>query len=222
MVIELSSVKKAFQTDGSPVEALRGVNLIINRREFVAVTGPSGSGKSTLLSVIGGITHPSSGNVVIDTIPVHELSVESLSDFRREYIGFVFQQFHLIPFLTAIENVMLPLSITDMKERKQIEVAMACLESVGLKDKAQRLPLQLSGGEQQRIAIARAIVNEPPIILADEPTGNLDSKTGDEILALFAELNSKGHIVIIVTHNPKITSTAQRTIALKDGVIVSG
>ncbi len=219
MMIELKSVRKIFNTDGVPFEALRDIDLIINRGEFAVIIGPSGSGKSTLLSIIGGITHPTSGTVFVDGIPVHNLTVEQLSDFRRKYIGFVFQQFHLIPFLTALENVMLPLAITDKKDGEQKGLAMVCLENVGLKNKSQSLPSQLSGGEQQRVAIARAIVNEPPIIIADEPTGNLDSRTGEDIIEVLMELNRKGHTVIIATHDEKIASVTKRIISLKDGLL---
>lgn len=218
-MIEISGVRKKFNTNGASFEALKGVDLFIEKGEFASITGPSGSGKSTLLCILGGITHPTEGTVMIDTIPVHDLSVERLSDFRREYIGFVFQQFHLIPYLSTVENVMLPLSITGLKDGEQLEMAMDCLESVGLKDKARSIPSQLSGGEQQRVAIARAIVNKPPIVIADEPTGNLDTATGEEILGLFCRLNEKGHTVLIVTHDPKIASKTRRIIGLKDGLI---
>jgi putative ABC transport system ATP-binding protein len=218
-MIELKSVRKIFNTDGVPFEALRDIGLTINKSEFSAIIGPSGSGKSTLLSIIGGIARPTSGTVFVEGIPIHNLTVEQLSDFRRKYIGFVFQQFHLIPFLTAIENVMLPLSITDKKDSEQKGLAMACLENVGLKNKSQSLPSQLSGGEQQRVAIARAIINEPPIIIADEPTGNLDSSTGEDIINVLIELNRKGHTVIIVTHDEKIASVTRRIISLKDGIL---
>jgi len=219
MMIELKSVKKIFNTDGVPFPALKDIDLIIGRGDFAAIIGPSGSGKSTLLSIIGGITNPTSGTVIVDGIPVHNLSSEQLSDFRSKYIGFVFQQFHLIPFLSALENVMLPLSITRKKDNEQKGLATARLEDVGLKNKSHNLPSQLSGGEQQRVAIARAIVNEPPIIITDEPTGNLDSVTGEDIMNILTELNMKGHTVIIVTHDEKVASVTKRIISLNDGVM---
>jgi len=219
MMIELKSVKKIFNTDGVPFPALKDIDLILGRGDFAAIIGPSGSGKSTLLSIIGGITNPTSGTVIVDGILVHNLSSEQLSDFRSKYIGFVFQQFHLIPFLSALENVMLPLSITRKKDNEQKGLAMARLEDVGLKNKSHNLPSQLSGGEQQRVAIARAIVNEPPIIITDEPTGNLDSVTGEDIMNILTELNMKGHTVIIVTHDEKVASVTKRIISLNDGIM---
>lgn len=214
-LIQLTGVTKVFDSDGAAVQALRGIDLEISKGEMAAITGESGSGKSTLLAVMGGIAPPTSGRVVVDSIPVYGLHLEKLADFRREYIGFVFQQFHLIPYLNTLENVMLPLAVTGIKEKE--ERALRCLERVGLKEKARRLPSRLSGGEQQRVAIARALVNEPPVILADEPTGNLDTATGREIFNLFCELNGGGQTVIIVTHNPEIASGVRRTVVVRDG-----
>jgi putative ABC transport system ATP-binding protein len=218
-LVRITKVRKVFSSNGTAVEALRGVDIHIHEGEFVSITGESGSGKSTLLSILGGIAPPTHGEVVVDSIPIYELPIERLADFRREYIGFVFQQFHLMPYLTAVENVMLPLAITDGGGKK--ELALASLEQVGLEGKAARLPSQLSGGEQQRVAIARALVNEPPIILADEPTGNLDTKTGDEVFSTLEELNRGGQTVIIVTHNPELAIKTRRTIRMKDGLIYS-
>jgi len=219
-MIELKSIKKAFNTNGTAFQALKGVSLKVARGEFVSITGQSGSGKTTLLSILGGLTPPTDGELTIDGIEVYGLSNERLADFRREYIGFVFQQFHLMPFLTALENVMLPLSITGRKERDMKDMAYAALNRMGLRGHEKKLPSELSGGEQQRVAIARALVNEPPLILADEPTGNLDSKTGEEIFSLFEELNRAGKTVLIVTHNPEISSKADRRIVLKDGLVL--
>ncbi|MDP2167290.1 MAG: ABC transporter ATP-binding protein [Thermodesulfovibrionales bacterium] len=216
-LIEINSATKIFKSNGATFEALRGIDLRISQGDFVSITGESGSGKSTLLSIIGGITPPSKGDVTVDGLRIYTLDSERLADFRREYIGFVFQQFHLIPYLTAIENVMLPLSITAKKDKEGL--ALEALRGVGIKEKAHRLPSELSGGEQQRAAIARALVNEPRIILADEPTGNLDTKTGSEIFGLFRELNSGGRTVIIVTHNPELASKTRRTVCMKDGMI---
>jgi putative ABC transport system ATP-binding protein len=218
-LITLHNIKKTFNSNGTAVEALRGLSFDIEEGGFVSITGESGSGKSTLLSILGGITPPSRGNIVVDTIDIYDLPIEKLADFRREYIGFVFQQFHLIPYLTALENVMLPLSITGRKDME--ELAHESLAMVGLNQMAGRLPSQLSGGEQQRVAIARALINEPPIVLADEPTGNLDTKTGEEIFALFEELNRAGQTVIIVTHNPELAGKTGRRIRVKDGLLDS-
>lgn len=218
-MIEITSLQKIFRSNGSYYEALKDVTVSIRKGELVSIVGQSGSGKSTLLSVIGGITPPSSGEVMIDTIPIYDLQGERLADFRREYVGFVFQQFHLIPYLTAQENVMLPLCITGQKDME--ERAHEALRKVGLDHKISSLPSQLSGGEQQRVAVARAIVNSPPIILADEPTGNLDSEIGDEIFRLLEELNSEGHTIIVITHNLELANRTQRTIRLKDGRVIS-
>jgi putative ABC transport system ATP-binding protein len=219
MLVQMHSVKKVYNSNGTAFEALKGVGLGIREGDFVSITGESGSGKSTLLSILGGIAPPTSGEVKVDKIPIYDLPVEKLADFRREYIGFVFQQFHLIPYLTAVENVMLPLCITGEKEME--ELAMRSLERVGLREKARRLPSELSGGEQQRVAIARALVNEPPIILADEPTGNLDTRTGEEIFHLFKELHHSGETVVIVTHNPELAKRTGVTIKIQDGEVLS-
>jgi putative ABC transport system ATP-binding protein len=215
MLVQMHSVGKVYNSNGMA----KGVGLGIREGDFVSITGESGSGKSTLLSIIGGIAPPTSGEVLVDKIPIYELPAERLADFRREYIGFVFQQFHLIPYLNALENVMLPLCITGEKEMEPR--ALGALEKVGLKEKARRLPSELSGGEQQRVAIARALVNEPPIILADEPTGNLDTKTGEEIFHLFKELHHAGETVIIVTHNPALAKRTGLTVKMQDGTVLS-
>jgi putative ABC transport system ATP-binding protein len=219
MLVETKELKKIYSSNGTAVEALRDVGIGIREGDFVAVTGESGSGKTTLLSVLGGIAPPTSGEVLVDGISVYDLPAERLADFRREYIGFVFQQFHLIPYLSAVENVMLPLCI--MGENGMEELSHEALDRVGLSGKARRLPSELSGGEQQRVAIARALVNEPPIILADEPTGNLDTKTGEEIFHLFKELNKTGQTVILVTHNPNLAKRTGWTVNMKDGAVVS-
>jgi len=218
-MIEMKEIKKWFMSNGSSFEALKDVTINIGKGEFVSIVGQSGSGKSTLISIIGGITPPSEGEVTIDTIPIYELPTEKLADYRREYIGFVFQQFHLIPYLTAGENVMLPLCVTRDKDME--ELARSALRKVGLDHKMSRLPSQLSGGEQQRVAVARAIVNSPHIVLADEPTGNLDTDTGKEIFSLLKDLNRLGHTVILVTHNRELAEKSQRIIKVKDGRVVA-
>ncbi len=218
-LIEIRKVTKIYNSGEETVNALTDIDLNIDRGEFVSVMGPSGSGKSTLLTIIGGLNHPTRGEVVVDEIPIYKLPLEKLADFRREYLGFVFQSFQLIPYLTVIENVMLPLSITDKPNQEQKRIAEEIIERMGLKGKERRLPDQLSGGEQERVAIARALVNSPPILLADEPTGNLDSKTGKEIMELFKRLNNEGQTIVMVTHNPENTKFSTRTIFLKDGRI---
>lgn len=202
------------------VKALDGISFEIEEAEIVSIIGPSGAGKSTLLSVVGGLSPPSSGKVVVDDFDIYSLSIEKLADFRREYYGFVFQEFQLVPYLTAIENTMLPLVFTDFNQSEQTEMAKAVLDQVGLASKYDRLPTQLSGGEQERVAIARALVNEPPIVFADEPTGSLDSRTGQEIMNLFQNLNyDLGLTVLVVTHNPENIKYTERVISLKDGKI---
>jgi putative ABC transport system ATP-binding protein len=216
-LIEIKKLNKTYEGGEECVMALVDVDLKIERGEFISVMGPSGSGKSTLLTILGGLNHPTKGEVIVDEIPIYELSLEKLADFRREYLGFIFQSFQLIPYLTVIENVMLPLSITQRTNREQVKMAEEILGKIGLAGKARRLPDQLSGGEQERVAIARALVNSPPILMADEPTGNLDSKTGKEIMDLFKSLNKEGQTIVMVTHNPENTSYSTRTISLKDG-----
>ncbi|MBJ6727639.1 ABC transporter ATP-binding protein [Geomesophilobacter sediminis] len=218
-LIKIDNVKKQYVTGSDTVEALRGVDISIAEGEFVTIMGQSGSGKSTLLSILGGMNHPSTGSVEMAGIKLYELPGEKLADFRAENLGFVFQSFHLIPYLTAVENVMLPLAISRLGNKAKKEKALAALDQVGLAAKGDRLPNQLSGGEQERVAIARAIVNDPKILLADEPTGNLDSKTSDEVMALFRELNRNGQTVVMVTHNPENCQYADRTIRLKDGMV---
>jgi putative ABC transport system ATP-binding protein len=221
-LIEIKDLSKTYESGEERVPALVGVGLNIEKGEFVSVMGPSGSGKSTLLTILGGLNHPTQGEVVVDEIPIYKLHLEKLADFRREYLGFIFQSFQLIPYLNVIENVMLPLSITEKSNREQWRMAEEMMEKTGLKGKGKRLPDQLSGGEQERVAIARALVNSPPILLADEPTGNLDSKTGKEIMELFKSLNEEGQTIVMVTHNPENAAFSSRIIHLRDGRTVDG
>lgn len=216
-LIEIKKLSKAYESGEENIRALIEVDLNIERGEFVSVMGPSGSGKSTLLTILGGLNHPTEGEVIVDNIPIYKLPTEKLADFRREYIGFIFQSFQLIPYLTVIENVMLPLSITEKSNKEQRRMAEEILERIGLRGKEKRLPDQLSGGEQERVAIARALVNSPPILMADEPTGNLDSKTGKEIMDLFRSLNQQGQTIVMVTHNFENTTFSTRILSLKDG-----
>jgi putative ABC transport system ATP-binding protein len=219
-LIEITNLKKQYTSGGDVVEALRGVDITIEAGEFITIMGQSGSGKSTLLSVLGGMNHPTSGDVAMTGVPIYQLPGEKLADFRAQNLGFVFQSFHLISYLTALENVMLPLAIVSMSTAAKKNAARTALERVGLGMKLDRLPNQLSGGEQERVAIARAIVNNPHILLADEPTGNLDSQTSEEVMALFRELNDAGQTVVMVTHNPENGAYADRTIRLKDGRVL--
>ncbi|MCK4910096.1 MAG: ABC transporter ATP-binding protein [Thermodesulfovibrionales bacterium] len=220
-LLSIEGVTKHYNTKSTGFLALKGVDISVEKGEFLAITGESGSGKSTLLSILGGIAPPTEGRIVVDGIDIYALPIESQADFRREYIGFVFQQFHLMPYLSAIENVMLPLTITGRTDREMREMARTSLERVGLGDKAANLPSELSGGQQQRVAVARALVNAPPIILADEPTGNLDTKTGQDVFNLFQDLNEAGETVILVTHNTELASRTRRTVRLCDGLVES-
>ncbi len=216
-LIEMKKLSKIYNGGEEKVHALIDVDLEIEKGEFISVMGPSGSGKSTLLTILGGLNHPTEGDLVVDEIPIYKLPIEKLADFRREYLGFIFQSFQLIPYLTVQENVLLPLSITATANREQGRMADEILERVGIRTKRNRLPDQLSGGEQERVAIARALVNSPPILMADEPTGNLDSKTGTEIMELFKTINREGQTIIMVTHNPENAAYSTRSIYLKDG-----
>ena len=215
--IDVRRLEKTFSGDGAPVQALRGLDLVVAEGTFLGVMGQSGSGKSTFLAMLGGLTHPSGGSVSVDGIDLYALPGERLADFRREYLGFVFQSFNLVPYLTALENVMLPLAVKRMPGAEKRRRALGVLERVGLSARAGHLPGKLSGGEQERVAIARALVNEPPLILADEPTGALDSETTIEIMDLFATLHREGITIVMVTHNPEIQRYFDRTIVLRDG-----
>lgn len=219
-MIQLEKVTKTYNGRSVPVHALRDVDLQIGEGEFVAVMGPSGSGKSTMLTVLGAMNPPSQGSVVVDQIDVYDLNVERQADFRHEYIGFVFQQLQLLPYLTAQENVLLALAIARLPKAEKLVRAREALARVGLQGKENRLPYQLSGGEQGRVAVARAIANQPPLLLADEPTGNLDRTTGEQVLALLRELNGEGQTVIMVTHDSQAASYAGRIIQILDGQIV--
>lgn len=217
--VAVENISKTYNDQGSRigVPVLRDVSTEIGEGEFVCLMGPSGSGKSTLLTILGAMNHPSQGRLVIDGIDVYALSDERRADFRAQYLGFVFQQHHLMPYLNAIENVMLPLAALPLAAIEKRRRALDVLEKVGLGDKASRLPSQLSGGEQGRLAIARALVNDPPLVLADEPTGTLDTKTGDEIMQVFADLNSRGQTIFMVTHNPANAALAHRVLHIRDG-----
>jgi putative ABC transport system ATP-binding protein len=217
--IRLETVSMLYGNNGTSVAALRGVSLSIDAGEYAVITGESGSGKSTLLTILGGLQVPSSGNIFIRDVDLSSLSPDGLADFRRETIGFIFQAYHLLPYLTARENVMVPITAVKMGPREKAERADALLSSVGLSGKEDRLPSELSGGECQRVAIARAVVHDPPVLLADEPTGNLDSATGEQILDLFSGLHKRGKTVLMVTHNRANLFRATRSIRLCDGLV---
>lgn len=222
IIISLNSIKREFLVGSEVVKALRGVSFSVNRGEFLTIMGASGSGKSTLLNLLGCLDKPSSGDYFLDGVSVASLSKNELARLRNHKIGFVFQSFNLLPRTSALENVELPLlynSKVSSKERK--ERAIAALEAVGLVNRMDHTPSQLSGGQQQRVAIARALVNDPVMILADEATGNLDTKTSYEIMHLFQELNQQGKTIVFVTHEPEIASMSKRTVTLRDGLVIS-
>jgi len=216
-LLSAEEISREYGTDGDgKVVALSPVSLTVSQGEFTAIMGPSGSGKSTLLSILGVMNPPTTGHLTIDGIDAYSLTQERQADLRREYIGFVFQQLELVPYLTALENVMLPLAILKTPEKR--DQARRALERVGLDEqKGARLPAELSGGEQGRVAIARAVVNDPPLILADEPTGSLDTANGLQVLGLLRELADRGHAVLMVTHNPESAAIVDRVIEIRDG-----
>ena len=221
MLIDLKKIVKDYHLGLEVVHALRGVNCKIDKNEYVAIMGPSGSGKSTLLGMMGAMNAPTSGRFVVDDIDIYSLGQEQQADFRREFLGFIFQSFHLVPYLTVMENTMLPLAIVKADRKQKREMAQEALSQVGLLEKAHRLPNQISGGEKERVAISRSIVNEPPVLLADEPTGNLDTKTSREIMELLNRLNQKGMTIVMVTHSPDCAGYAQRIMRLSDGKLIS-
>ena len=218
-IIETKDLARHFTVGTQTVEALRGVSLNINKGEFVAIMGPSGSGKSTLMNIIGCLDSPTSGTYFLNNKNVSMLEDDALALIRNREIGFVFQNFHLLARNTALDNVMLPLKYAGIDKSEQEEIAMDAIKSVDLESRAHHQPSELSGGQQQRVAIARALVNKPSILFADEPTGNLDSKTGDEVMNLFINLHKQGQTIIVITHEIEVANQAERIISIKDGKI---
>lgn len=220
-IISLKNIVRSFSIGAEEVKALRGVNLNINKNEYVALMGPSGSGKSTLMNLLGCLDTPTSGQYILNGTDVSVLDDNELAQIRNKEIGFIFQTFNLLPKSTALDNVILPLIYAGMGKAEREQKALKTLEDVGLANRVKHKPNELSGGQRQRVAVARALVNNPAIILADEPTGNLDSKTSVEIMGLFEEIHKKGNTIIVVTHEEDIARHAHRIIRLKDGVIES-
>jgi putative ABC transport system ATP-binding protein len=220
-IIQLDNIKKSYYLGKQELKVLKGISLEVFKNEYVALMGPSGSGKSTLMNILGCLDSPSSGKYILNGEDVSKMQDDDLADVRNKEIGFVFQQFNLLPRLTAAENVALPLIYNGTSKKIRTAQALEMLDRVGLADRSHHKPNELSGGQNQRVAIARALVNNPSIILADEPTGNLDSKTSIEIMHIFGKIQSEGNTVILVTHEEDIAEYAHRIIRLKDGVIES-
>ena len=220
-LIQASGITKTYDADQSVVHALRGVDLLVQRGEFAALIGPSGSGKSTLMAILGCLDSPTAGRYLLDGQAVEALPRAALARVRNEKIGFVFQYYNLLPRASVLRNVELPMLYAGVSRKERTRRAEELLDKVGILDKARQLPSKLSGGQRQRVAVARALVNRPALLLADEPTGSLDSHTGTEVLALFRELHRQGHTIIIVTHDPSVAALAERRVELCDGLVVS-
>ena len=221
MIIKTKNLTKEYEAGSQIVKALNGIDLSVEKGEFISIMGPSGSGKTTLMNIIGCLDSPTNGTYHLNERSVSELDDDELAKIRNEEIGFVFQSFHLLPRSSALENVMLPLKYAGCSENEAIKRSKKVLEKVGLQDRVKHSPSELSGGQQQRVAIARALVNKPSILFADEPTGNLDSKTGNEVMNLFKDLNNQGQTIIIITHEDNIASQSNRVITIMDGLIES-
>ena len=221
MMIDLQGIKKAYETDAGPFLALKGIDLAVKKGEFVAVVGKSGSGKSTLINMFTGIDHPTDGQVVVAQTHIRQLDEGAMAEWRGRTMGIVFQFFQLLPTLTVIENVMIPMDLAQMfAATERYERAMHLLSQMGIAEDAHKFPAAISGGQQQRAAIARALANDPPILVADEPTGNLDSKTADAVFRLFESLVARGKTILMVTHDDELAAQVPRTITLADGRII--
>ena len=221
MIIETTDLKRNFKVGSETIQALKGVNLSIDKGEFVSIMGPSGSGKTTLMNIIGCLDTPTSGSYYLNNQPISELNDNELAMIRNKEIGFVFQSFHLLAKNSALDNVLLPLKYAGKNSNESLIRAKEVLGQVGLSDRINHGPSELSGGQQQRVAIARALVNKPSILFADEPTGNLDSQTGNYVMDLFKELNQQGQTIILITHEDNIANKSDRIINIKDGLIES-
>lgn len=221
ILIDIKNITKLYEMGEEKLYALSGVDLVIEKNEYVAIMGPSGSGKSTLMNIIGCLDTPTSGDYILNGKDVHEMDDDELAEIRNKEIGFVFQTFNLLPRSNALHNVELPLVYSGLSRSERLKRAEEALANVGLTDRMTHKPNELSGGQRQRVAVARALINNPSIILADEPTGNLDTKTGEEIMGLIKELNHKGNTIIIVTHEEDIAKHANRIVKIRDGMIES-
>lgn len=221
LIIELNDIVKTYTRGVEELQVLKGITLHVETGDFVAIIGPSGSGKSTLMNTIGLLDVPTSGNYVLDGVSTSGLSDNKMAELRNKKIGFIFQQFNLLPRLSALENVELPLIYAGLGGSERKQLALDMLDSLGMKSRAGHRPSELSGGQQQRVAIARALVSKPSLLLADEPTGALDSKTGKEVLELMLELNQKGNTIVLITHDPGIAEHASRVVAIRDGELIS-
>ncbi|HJV38098.1 MAG TPA: ABC transporter ATP-binding protein [Geothrix sp.] len=221
-IIQTQGLTKVYGSNGTAVHALRGIDLTVTKGEFVALIGPSGSGKSTLMAILGCLDLPTEGTYTLDGRQVQGLSGGELARIRNEKVGFVFQSYNLLPKASIARNVELPMLYAGVGRKERRERALALLEKVGIADKADKLPGTLSGGQRQRVAVARALANEPALLLADEPTGALDSKTGAEVLGLFRELHQQGNTLLLVTHDPSIAAQAERQVEIRDGKVVMG
>ena len=221
MIIKTENLTKVYEAGSQVVEALKGINLSVEKGEFVSIMGPSGSGKTTLMNIIGCLDSPSSGSYHLNNKSVSVLDDDDLARIRNKEIGFVFQSFHLLARNTAFENVMLPLKYAGMGKDEAIKRSNDVLDLVGLSSRSKHTPAELSGGQQQRVAIARALVNKPSILFADEPTGNLDSKTGQDVMSIFKDLNEKGQTIILITHEDSVAQQSKRIITIMDGLIKS-
>ena len=219
-MLKMEEVCKSYQHRGQVVKALDGATVDIPKGDFVSIVGPSGSGKSTLLLMLGGMLSPSSGRVLLNDQSLYDQNSDGRARLRKEHVGFVFQTFNLVPYLTAMENVQVPMYLAGMDEESQSETAAGLLQRVGLGDRLDHKPAELSVGQQQRVALARMLANDPAVILADEPTGNLDPETADQVIGFFEEFNEEGRTIVMVTHDPKAAERARRTLRLAEGQIV--